>query len=100
MEELIREMAARFLEEESSGISMITVTRVETSKDKKEARIFFTVLPQEKEKAALDFAKRKSGLCRDYIVKHTRIGRPPRVKFFIDQGEKNRQRIDFLSQND
>jgi ribosome-binding factor A len=99
-EELIRSIAADFVERESNRTSLITITGAEISKDKKIARVLFSVLPEKGERAALDFLGRKEGLCRDYILKHSRIGRAPKIIFTLDEGERNRQRIDFLSQND
>ncbi|PJA33830.1 MAG: hypothetical protein CO184_00965 [Candidatus Zambryskibacteria bacterium CG_4_9_14_3_um_filter_40_16] len=32
-----------------------------------------------------------------FIDKHARIGRMPTIEFAVDWGEKNRQKIDFLS---
>lgn len=59
-EELIREMAGKFFVEEANSVnSLITVTKVDSSPDRKNATIFFTVFPENKEKPAIDFAKRK-----------------------------------------
>ncbi|MDD5568569.1 MAG: ATP cone domain-containing protein, partial [Candidatus Omnitrophica bacterium] len=41
-----------------SGASMITVTRTEVSRDMKHGTIFISVLPESKEDAAINFAKR------------------------------------------
>lgn len=94
----IHRLAAEYLERESNRLSLITVTDVQVSDKGTEATIFFTVLPIEKEKAALDFAKRSRSEFREYVQKHSRIGRIPFFDFEIDGGEKNRQRIDELSQ--
>ena len=74
----------------------MTVTDVALSDRNKRATIFFTVLPIEKEKAALDFAKRMRGEFRQFITKHVRLGRLPLIDFALDLGEKNRQKIDSL----
>ena len=57
------------LEHESNGTSLITVTSCNVSPDLKRGTIFITVLPDEKEHDALDFAKRKRGELRNYIKK-------------------------------
>lgn len=93
----IKRLAALFLERESNHLSLITVTDVQLSDKGTHAKIFFTVLPIEKEKAALDFVKRMRGEFRDHVMKKSRIGRVPFFDFEIDGGEKNRQRIDELS---
>ena len=76
------------------GAAMITVTSADVSKDLKNANILITVLPQEKEKSALDFAKRMRGDMRTDIKKRLPIKTIPFVEIEIDEGEKNRQRIE------
>lgn len=93
----IRNAAATFLQREASNTSLITVTDVSISKDDKEATIFFTCLPEDKEEQALEFAKRKRSEFRDFVKDNTRIGRIPFFDFQIDKGEKNRQKIDVIS---
>ncbi len=93
----IKRLAAEFLERESNHLSLITVTDVSLSEKSTHSTIFFTVLPVQKEKAALDFVKRMRSDFRDYVMKKSRIGRVPFFDFDIDGGEKNRQRIDELS---
>jgi ribosome-binding factor A len=66
---------------------------------KKYVNIFFTVLPEEKQEAVLEFAKRKRSEFRDYIKTKTRLGRIPTFDFEIDLGEKHRQKIDEISRN-
>jgi ribosome-binding factor A len=100
LEDLIRETAGKFIQLESNGLSLITVTRVEVADRGEQAVIFFTVLPMDKEKAAQDFLKRKRGEFRDYFSKYARrMRRIPFFDFVIDSGEKNRQNIDEISRN-
>lgn len=96
LKDLIKETAAKFLNIESNRASMVTVTKAEISNDGKCATIFFTVYPNDKEKAVLDFVKRKRTEFRDFAKKNTRIGRIPFFDFEIDAGEKHRQKIDTL----
>lgn len=96
----VRNLAANFMQRESNHTSLITVTNVDMSPDGKRAVIFFTVLPADKQKAALDFAKRKRSEFRQYVTENSRIGRLPFFDFEIDMGEKNRQRIDDLLNSD
>ena len=100
LKDLIREVAAKFLNIESNRVSMVTVTDVMISKDGKYATIFFTVYPSDKEKAALDFAKRKRAEFRDFAKKNIKAGRIPFFDFEIDAGEKHRQKIDAILGND
>lgn len=92
----IRELAALFIEREAGVTSMITVTRVELSPDNKKATIMISVLPREKENAAYGFIKRNLGDLRKYVTKGLKINPIPFLDVEIDEGEKNRQKIDEL----
>jgi ribosome-binding factor A len=94
--EIIRDLSARFLEMEGNGSSLITVTKIEMSKDEKYATILFTVFPDAQEKTALEFAKRKRSEFKNFVRQNSTLGRIPFFDFAIDLGEKNRQKIDGL----
>jgi ribosome-binding factor A len=96
MAEVLRDFGAKFLHENSNKSSLLTVTRVELTNKGKNATIFFTAFPENFEKTALEFAKRKRTEFRAHIIENSRIGNVPRIDFEIDLGEKNRQRIDSL----
>ena len=68
LKDLIRETAADFMQRQSNYTSLITITDVSVSDRGKRATIFFTVLPDDKEKGALDFAKRKRAEYREYFT--------------------------------
>lgn len=90
-------MAAQFALEESSKASLLTITRVELSPTGKEAKVFFTTLPEDQEDTALKFLERKLPEFQRYVRDHSRIGIVPHIDFKIDYGERNRQRLDTLS---
>lgn len=92
----IKELSALFIEKEAGVTSMITVTRVLLSSDNKRATIMISVLPREKEQAAYGFIKRNLGELRKYVTKGLRINPIPYLDVQIDEGEKNRQKIDEL----
>jgi ribosome-binding factor A len=96
-QEIIRHKASEFLERESSGNALITVTKVTILESGKRALISFTVFPADKEKGVLDFAKRKRTDFREVLKNETKLFRLPFIDFNIDLGEKNRQKIDDLS---
>lgn len=97
-EEVIRELAAKFLAEESSvPNSLLTVTKVDSSPDRKNVTIYFTVFPEDKQKSALDFTKRKRREFKELLKTDAALSRIPFVDFEIDYGEKNRQNIDRIS---
>lgn len=98
--ELLKHLAAEFFQRELDSSSLVTITKAELSQNKKRVTIFFTVLPEEKELTVLAFFEKQRGALAQYVDDHARIGRMPEIKFSVDTGEKNRQRIDFLTQND
>ena len=92
----IKEPGAQLLGRENNRTSLITVTRAIVSPDLKRATLFITVLPDDKEHDALEFAKRKRGEFREFLKKNMQIKVIPFVDIAIDLGEKNRQKIDEL----
>lgn len=95
----IREIAALWIEKEGGPSSMITVTRVVVSPDRRNAKIMITALPREKEQAAYGFVRRNLGEIRAEITRQLRIHPIPFLDVSIDEGEKNRQKIDDLLLN-
>ena len=99
LKDVIREAAAEFLQRESNYTSILTVTDVSLSDRGNQSIIFFTVLPEDKEKAALDFVKRKRAEFREFFKNKARMRALPFFDFEIDKGEKNRQKIDEIARN-
>lgn len=99
LKDQIKKWAAEFLSKESSGASLITVTDVKLSGEAREATILFTVFPDSKAPAALEFARRQLTEFREYMGEKVKAGRLPFFHFDIDLGEKNRQRIDEITIN-
>jgi len=97
MGEIIHRLAAEFVRDEASGASLLTVTRVELSPTGKEAKIFFTTFPENREDTALKFLIRKTPEFKKYVRDGSHIGLVPLINFKIDYGERSRQRLDELS---
>ncbi len=95
--EQLKRLAADFLEMESNKTTLITVTRADISKDFKNATLYITVLPEERESQALDFARRKLTPLRNYVKSKMKFRVLPFFNFEIDIGEKTRRKIDELS---
>ena len=95
-EGLIRDIAAEFLERESNQRSLITVTRASVSPDLKRATFYITVLPEEMEEHALDFAKRKRKELREFLKTRVKSRTLPFLDVEIDKAEKTRQRLEEL----
>lgn len=89
-----------FFQRESSGASMITVTRTDISRDMKHGTIFITVLPENKEEAAINFAKRMRSELRHFVMKRLPVKVIPFFEVEIDYGEKNRLHVDELLRKD
>lgn len=96
--EIIHRLAAEFARDEAGNSSLLTITRVELSPTGKEAKIYFTTLPEDQEDTVLKFLIRKTPEFNKYIRNKSRIGLIPRIDFKIDYGERNRQRLDELSE--
>ncbi|MBN2094011.1 MAG: ribosome-binding factor A [Candidatus Zambryskibacteria bacterium] len=97
---LLKKFAAEYFESEASNQSLITITKVEVFERGRKAFIFFTTLPQEKEAEALDFMKRRAKNFRQFVMTKKSFGFTPKIDFYIDQGEHNRQKIDELIENE
>lgn len=91
---LIHEIAANFIRHEANTNPMITVTRVDTSPDYKNATIFFTTIPEGREEDAQVFLKRFGGELRHTLKKKTDLKTIPFLSFAVDHGERHRQHID------
>ncbi|MFZ2150221.1 MAG: ribosome-binding factor A [Minisyncoccia bacterium] len=92
----IKELSAQFLGRANNRTSLITVTSATCSPDMKRATVYITVLPTSKENAALSFVKRQRGDLREFLKKNMPVKVIPFIDVAIDQGEKNRQKIDEL----
>jgi len=94
--QLLRNATAEFLAREAGPQSLITVTRADIADNFGEATIYLSVLPEEKEQAALDFVNRSVVELKAFLKSRTKLPRTPHIEFAIDRGEKNRQRLDQL----
>lgn len=99
LKDLVTKIAAEFLQRESNYTSLITVTNVIIEDRGQRATIYFTVLPEGKEKGALGLLKRKRAEFREYFATKARMRALPFFDFEIDMGEKNRHRIDEISRS-
>lgn len=95
--EKIKRSAAEFIAREAGRRTLITVTGVNLSANDKSATILVTMIPESEEKEALDFLKRHRADFRAFFKKDVRSRDIPFVDFAIDYGERNRQKIDSIS---
>lgn len=94
---IIKEIAADYINREANKSALITVTRAEILNRGKRATIFFTVLPEQEQDKSLEFLKRKTSDFRLFLSNKKVVGFAPQIRFEIDFGERNRQRIDELA---
>lgn len=89
-------LAGTYIAREANRDTLITPTSATISPDLKQATIYISVFPDTKEKQALAFLERHERDFRGFIKGNMHFKVLPFVKFAIDHGEKNRQRIDEL----
>lgn len=94
---ILTELAAQYIALEAGRTTLITPTRTELMKGRKNATIFVSVYPTEESEHALTFLTRHKDLFREYLKKTSRLAILPYITFEIDYGERNRQRLDELS---
>jgi ribosome-binding factor A len=97
--EVIAHEAAQFIVRTAGSESLITVTRAVANQRGDRYTVFVSVLPDDKARQALSFLDRQRPDFIDYLKEHARLRPLPRIEFALDDGEKNRQRLDELSRD-
>ena len=69
----IKKLAGEFINLESDRESMITPIGANISKDLKNATIYVTIFPENKEEESLEFLKRKRSDFRDFFKNQIKI---------------------------
>jgi len=98
-EHILTHLAAQYIALEAGRTTLITPTRTMLGADRKTATIYISVYPTPDTEHALTFLKRHKDLFRDYLKKHSRLAILPYIRFELDEGERNRQRLDELSRD-
>lgn len=97
--ELLREEVSKLLLREIDfGQSLLTVTKVETSVDLKQAKIMISVLPEEKSQRALQILEKNIFHLQQLLNKKLNMRPVPKIYFQIDKSAVNAQRIEELLQ--
>lgn len=91
LERSLTELAAKFINQEASTQSLVTVTRLKLSEDQYHADIYISVLPEAEERAALAFVKNHLSELRDYVKKQANFRSLPHFTVDLDYEEKARQ---------
>ena len=98
---LAREVIAEILVREFSfpDLTLVTVTRVDTSEDLYYATVYISVLGGD-ETAVLERLKQETGAVQHRLNRTLRMRPVPRITFAIDEEEKRRERIEKLLSED
>ena len=94
--EILREVTARFVQQEANTDPLITITNVRMAPNFRRAQILFTTIPDNREKDALAFLQRHGTDLRNFIKKEARLKFIPHIDFAVDHGERHRQHIDSI----
>jgi ribosome-binding factor A len=97
--DIIREEIAQIVgyELEDPRLTMVTVTEVRLSADKRTARIYFTVAGDENEhKSALAALKHAATYIRKQLGLSLNLPRTPEIHFVRDRVEEEGERVDQL----
>ena len=78
---VIHEALSRFLLEESSSESLITVSHVVLNTSGRTAHVYCSVFPEEQMDKAFAFLERKEGQARDALRRFTNLRHIPHVRF-------------------
>lgn len=97
--EVIAEHVAAFVRREANTDPLITITGCDIAKDFKNATIYFTTIPDEKQDAAAIFLQRIGSDMRRYLMKHVHVKTIPFLTFSVDYGERHRQHIDDIARS-
>jgi ribosome-binding factor A len=90
-------LAATFIAREANRDVLITPIRAEVSPNGKQATIFLSIFPVAGEERALAFLNRRVTDFKSFARTQAKLRMIPHITFEIDIGEKNRQRIDEIS---
>jgi ribosome-binding factor A len=73
--------------------SMVTIMRVTVSPDLKIAKIYISVLPENKRGTALDYLNRTTSIIRNKLKSRIYLYTLPELRFFVDEHEIKRREV-------
>ena len=77
----------------------ITITKVKTSNDLKLTRVYISVIPADRQEAALKFLENRKGYINKLLGQNISLKFTPKVSFFIDEIEEKAAHIENLIDN-
>lgn len=93
---IIQSVVAQYIQTHANTNPLITTTQVIVAPNFRQATIYFTTIPDDRENDALIFLTRHARDIRGAIKKNTQLKYLPHLDFAIDRGERHRQHIDEL----
>ena len=85
-EQLRRELSALIRDEiKDPRLGMVTITDVEVSRDLGHAKVYFTVLPDERQQQSVTVLNGASGFLRRELGRILSVRAVPHLHFFIDE---------------
>lgn len=78
----------------------ISITHLDITKDLRNCKIYISIFPTKNESYAYAKLNNEMKNLVEYIKKNTRLQYLPRFVLKIDEGEKNRQRVEEILKND
>lgn len=90
-----RELGKIFLREfDLAKKYFLTIINVETLKDLSYSKISLSIWPTDKNEEILSFLKKKKKKIRTLLAEQLKIFKMPKIDFFLDKGERKRERIE------
>jgi ribosome-binding factor A len=99
VEGTLQAIIASFLNKEAGTKSVVTVTHCNVTSDLKKVTAYISVFPTAYETEALNFAKRQRSEIRELFKDKLTMKSIPHLEFEIDEGEKNRQKVEEIFNN-
>lgn len=99
MGDLIKEEIAGYLIKGNKNpkIGFVTITSVTMTPDLHNARVYFSALGSEKEKAdTIEGLEESAGVIRSYLGKVLSVRYVPRIEFLVDEGLEHSLRVQTL----
>jgi ribosome-binding factor A len=99
--EAIRDELSQLIAREvhDPGVGFVTLTRVKVSPDLQLARIYYTIMGDEKTRRETDKAlKRATPFLRRQLARRIRLRRVPEIAFFYDESIAHQDRIEQILQ--
>ncbi len=94
-ESLLKEEISNIISREvkNPNVGLVTITRVEVTPDYTKAKVYFRVIPEEKEEETLKALTNSAGFIRHLLKKSIRARIIPSLEFKIDKELKVWERI-------